>query len=333
MKKVLYVIIGIAAIYFILCLFGPSSIKFERSALINAPKELVQKQLADLKYFHEAWSPWSEKDPNAKITFTGENGQPGSVFAWDGNVDSVGKGSMTYEKTVGDSILLTLRFDGMGDSKVYYITKDSASATNVIWGMIFVVGLFSRAIKLFMKFVKMMAPDYEKGLKKLKASLEAMSATPDSPAYEIKEMQWEAKTFYGKKINTSFDKLSAFFGENYQKLGEAMSKAKIEPVGAPKAIFFTFDEKTMMTDVAAVMEIPADKKLDGFEKFESPAGKVLMLEYWGAYDKSGDAHSAMDTYIKKNNLTQGLVFEEYITSPMTEKDTAKWQTNIYYLVK
>ena len=24
---------------------------------------------------------------------------------------------------------------------------------------------------------------------------------------------------------------------------------------------------------------------------------------------------------------------EYITDPMTEKDTAKWQTNIYYLVK
>lgn len=333
MKKVLYVILALFVIYLILCIAGPSSIKFERAALINAPKDLVQKQMTDLKYFHESWSPWSEKDPNMKTTFTGEMGQPGSTFAWDGNKDSVGIGSMTYEKTVGDSIHLTLRFEGMGDTKVYYITKDSASATNVIWGMTFDVGFFGRAFMLFMNFDKMMAPDFEKGLAKLKTNLESMSDGAEASPYEVKEVQWEAKTFYGKKETLTFDKIEKFFGENYGKLGEALGKAKIQPVGMPKAIYFSYDENAGTTECAAVMEIANNVKLDGFEKFESPAGKALLIEYYGAYDKSKEAHYAMDAYIKKNNLTQGLVIEEYVTDPMTEKDTAKWLTNIYYLVQ
>jgi effector-binding domain-containing protein len=44
-------------------------------------------------------------------------------------------------------------------------------------------------------------------------------------------------------------------------------------------------------------------------------------------------HMGMDEYMKEKSLTQTLVLEEYVTDPMTEKDTAKWQTNIYYLVK
>ena len=105
MKKVLYVIGGLIAIYLILCLFGPSTVKVERSIDINAPKELVQKQLSDLKFFHDAWSPWSERDSAMKTTYTGEPGQPGSTYAWESDKDDVGKGSMTYEKTINDSVL------------------------------------------------------------------------------------------------------------------------------------------------------------------------------------------------------------------------------------
>ena len=41
----------------------------------------------------------------------------------------------------------------------------------------------------------------------------------------------------------------------------------------------------------------------------------------------------MDAYIKEKGLAQSYVLEEYVTDQMTEKDTAKWLTNIYYLVK
>ena len=38
--------------------------------------------------------------------------------------------------------------------------------------------------------------------------------------------------------------------------------------------------------------------------------------------------------IKANDLEQyGKVIEEYVTDPMSEKDTTKWLTNIYYMIR
>ena len=333
MKKVLYVILGLVAIYLVLCLFGPSTVKVERSVDINAPKELVQTQLADLNFFHDTWSPWTEKDSAMKITYAGEMGQPGSTYAWESDKKEVGKGMMIYDQTVNDSVLQTLRFDDMGDAKVYFITKPVENATNVTWGMIFDVGFFHRGPMLFMNFDKHIGPDYERGLAKLKPVLEQMAAAPAPATYEIKEVQWEAKTYYGKKEKVSFDKMSAFFGANFSKIGEDLGKAKVQPVGMPKAIYFSYDEKGQSAECAAVMEVPNGTNVSGWEKFETPAGKVLLIEYYGPYEKSGDAHYAMDAYIKKNGLTQGLVLEEYVTDPMTEKDPSKWLTNIFYVVK
>lgn len=332
MKKLLYIILGLVALYMLLCFFGPSHVKMERSIEINASKELVQAKLADLKFFHDEWSPWTEKDTAAKTTYAGEMGQPGSSYAWDSQVSEVGKGMMIYDKTVGDSILMTLRFDGMGDSKVYFITTATNNATNVVWGMAFDVGFFGRGFMLFMNFEKQMAPDYEKGLNSMKKAMET-AASNAVPAYEVKEIQWDAKTFYGVKQTLSADKLAGFFGESYGKLGAALGKAKVQFMGAPKAIYFSFDEKTMITECAAVVEVPSGTKLEGFEKYEIPAGKVLQIEYYGAYEKTGAAHYAMDDYLKKNGLKQGYVFEEYVTDPMVEKDTAKWLTNIYYTLQ
>lgn len=334
MKKILYVIIGICALYLILCFFGPSKIKVERSIDIKATSvEDLQHQLADLKFFHDKWSPWTKRDPNMKTIYTGVCCEPGSTYRWESELDSVGKGTMTFNKFTPDSVLLTLNFDGMGDNDLYFITKPSTNGTiNVTWGVVFDIGFFGRVPMMFINMDKMIGPDYENGLAKLKQEIESMPAET-ATNYEVKELSWDAKTFYGVKDKLSFEKIAAFFGTSYGKIGDALGKAKAQPIGMPKAIYFTFDEKTMVTDVAAVMEVANGTKLEGVEKFETPASKVLLIEYFGAYDKSANAHYAMDAYMKQKGLTQTFVLEEYANDPMTEKDTAKWQTNIFYLVK
>src|SRR5690606_23785531 len=147
-------------------------------------------------------------------------------------------------------------------------------------------------------------------------SKDTLESAPKQANYNVEETNWEAKTYYGVKANLSFDKISAFFGVSYGKIGAAMQKAKAEMISAPSAIYFTIDEKTMVTDVAAVMEVAKGKVLKGVEKFELPASKVLKIAYFGAYDKSGEAHYAMDDYMKAHELTQTYVLEEYVTDPM-----------------
>lgn len=334
MKKILYVIIGICAIYLIMCLFGPSKIKVERSIDIKASSvEDLQHRLADFKFFHDKWSPWTRRDPNMKTSYKGTCCEPGSSYRWESELDSVGKGTMTLNKFTPDSVLMTLSFDGMGDNELYFITKPSDKGSiNLTWGVIFDIGFFGRAPMLFINMDKAIGPDFENGLARLKQEIES-TPSESTANYKVEEMNWDARTYYGVKGSMTFDKIAAFFGQSYGKIGEAMKKAKVEMMSAPSAIYFTFNEQTMVTDVAAVMQVPDGTKLNGVEKFELPSGKVLKIAYYGAYEKSGDAHHAMDAYIKEKGLTQGYVLEEYVTDPMTEKDTAKWLTNIYYMVK
>ena len=331
MKKVAYVVIGIAVLYLILCLFGPSTVKVERSIDIkNKSVEDMQHKLADLKFFHDKWSPWTRRDPNMKTTYTGVCCEAGSKYAWESEKDSVGKGSMTFDKFSNDSVLLTLHFDGMGDSKVYYITKAANEGMNVTWGMIFDIGFFGRAPMLFMSLDKMMGPDYEEGLSNLKKVIES---TPAEEAYSIKEISWEPQVYIGKRGTFKFMDLPAFFGENYPKLGEYFAKNNLKMYGAPSAIYFKYDEVKMETECAAVFITKDKVKAKEWETFEIPASKVLMIEYYGAYEKSANAHYAMDAYMKEKGITQNFVIEEYVTDPMSEKDTAKWLTNIYYVLK
>lgn len=333
MKKILYVLVGLVALYFILCVFGPNQIKVERSIEINAPAELVKVKLGDYKFFQEQWSPWTEKDPGMKTTYTGDAGMEGHSVAWESAVKEVGKGSMTYKGIHGDTVMHMLHFDGhQSDAHIYHIVTANGTISKVTWMMADETPFVFRAMMLFMNMDKMVGPDFEKGLIKLKTAMESMPVE-SAAHYDIEEMNWDVKTYYGIKTNTTFDKLSVFFAESYGKIGKAMKKAKVDMVSAPSAIYFSFDEKTMVTDVAAVMEVPNGTKLDGVEKFEIPAGKVLKIAYYGAYDKSANAHYAMDAFMKAKGMTQSYVLEEYVTDPTVEKDTTKWLTNIYYMIK
>jgi hypothetical protein len=335
MKKVLYVILALVLIYLGLCAVGPREVKVERSTTIAAPAELIKKQLGDFTYFHDAWSPWSEKDTAMKVTYSGEAGMPGHSYTWEGNKE-VGKGSMTLTGMNGDSVNQSLVFDGMEPARSYFIVTPENGMNKVTWGMNFHVGFFARGFMLFMNMDKMVGADYEKGLAKLKPALEEM-AKNQPPAndtkYEVTEGNWEARTYFGKKTTTTFDKLSAFFAASFPKLFNDTKQAKLQPLGAPSAIFYTFDQKNMTTECAAVVALAPGSDLKGWEKIEVPACKVVQVAYYGPYEKSMGAHKAISAYMEPKGMKESLVIEEYVTDPMTEKDSTKWLTNIYYLVK
>jgi hypothetical protein len=332
MKKVLYIILGILVLYIVLAFCGPKQIKVERQVTINKANGLVKEKLSDYKFFHDHWSPWTEKDPAMKTTYEGNPGEIGHRYTWSGNKD-VGSGAMKLVAYSGDTIMQTLTFEREGDSKAYFILKDDNGGTNVTWGMMFDVGFMGRPFMLFMNMDKMLGEDYEKGLSKLKNELESMKDAPMTN-YEIMEHNWEEKTFVGtkrEKMNAS--QMGAFFGTNFPKLGADLGKGKIQPEMAPSALVYSWDEKTMDCECAAVMAVPKGTKMKGWETHVVPAAKVLHVAYYGAYEKSGDAHMAIGKYMQEKGLKDQVVIEEYVTDPMVEKDTAKWLTNIYYVLK
>lgn len=333
MKKILYVVLTLLVVYLVLALFGPKEIKVERSISINKPSTLVTTKLADFKYFHDEWSPWSEKDPNMKTTYTGNPGEVGHFYSWEGNKE-VGKGEMEIKAFNGDSLLQRLSFEGMGDSKAYFIVKDKSPVTDVTWGMIFEIGFFGRPMMLFMNMDKMIGADYEKGLTTLKTKLEAIKEEMAASNHEVKEIQWDERTFYGtKKTKMDGNELGAFFGDNWPKMFAQSQEEKIQPVMSPCGIFYSWDEKTMATECVAALCIPNGTELKGWEKYSIPASKVLIAPHYGDPAKSIEAHYAIDAYMKERKLDYTFVIEEYVTDPTLEKDTARWLTNIYYILK
>jgi effector-binding domain-containing protein len=333
MKKVVYVILGLIAVYFILCLAGPSSSRVERSAEINAPADKVREKTTDLKFFHDVWSPWTELDPNMKVSYTGEAGKEGASMSWESDMNDVGKGTMTYQRTRQDSVIYLMNFGGF-QPNIYFIVKSlDASKSTMSWILYGKTPFLFRGMALFMNMDKKLGDLFEKGLSKFKTAMEAMPAETAAAHYDVQELTWEAKTYYGKRTKLEFPKMAEYIGKTYGEIGEAMKKAKAEAIGAPKAIYFSFDETAMVADFAPVMEVANTVKLGGLEKFETLAGKVLLIDYYGSYEKSAQAHYAMDAYMKEKGLKQSVVVEEYVTDPMTEKDTAKWLTRIYYVVK
>ena len=174
MKKVLYVIGGIALIYLVFCLFGPSVIKVERAVSINASADVVKSKITDYAVFNQ-WSPWAEKDPAMKFTLEGTAGTVGHKYAWEGNKE-VGKGTMTLTKVDGDLITEDLHFDGRGVSSVSFALKPEGTGTNVTWGIDMNIPFFGRGMMLFMKgkMDQMLGGDFEKGLGKLKTVVESI---------------------------------------------------------------------------------------------------------------------------------------------------------------
>jgi effector-binding domain-containing protein len=331
MKKILYVIIAIGVLYIVLALFGKPDVKVERQISISKPAEVIMPKLTDLKFFHDQWSPWTEKDTAMVTNYSGEPGKIGHKMDWSGN-KNVGTGSMEITNIKNDSIIMKLVFKGKGESKGYYIVSGKDKMTNVTWGLEMKIPFFARPVMMFMNMDKMMAPDFENGLAKLKKVMEE-TKEESVASYEIKEIEWPETNYIGKKETLTFDKLAEFFGKNYSAISAELGKNKIQAEGPPSSIYWTFDQQAGKTEVAAVFKVAKGTKLKGYESFSFPASKVLQLVYNGGYSKIGDAHMALGKYMKDKALTQNVAVEEYITDPMTEKDSTKWQTNIYYLLK
>jgi hypothetical protein len=335
MKKVVYVVLAIVLVYFICCLSGPAVIKVERSATINAPLDTVKSYIVNYNNFKE-WSPWAEKDPTMKMTIEGEPGKIGHKYSWEGS-KTVGKGTMTITSVGSDTVIEKLAFDGRGESDVIYAFKPEGTSTEIIWTMKMEVGFFGRGMMLFMKpkMHRTLGEDFELGLQKLKTLTEAKSAIPKMyQGYEVKELNWNEKTYFGKKANVEIDNLKSFLANNFSMISADFKRNKIELVGSPSCLYFTYNEFGNKTECAVVYCVANGITIKGLEKFVTPPSKVLQIIYFGAFNKEMKApHLGMEEYMKEKGLAQTLVIEEYVTTQVTEKDTAKWQTNIYYLVK
>lgn len=332
----------LVVLWAVLGLIGPKETGvMEEKITINAPQEMIYEEVSDYKKFY-VWSPWTEKDPNAKVTYSGEMGQVGAKYAWESESPDMGNGSMEVKTTdPSNSVASEMRFD-LGFTELVSTTGFKLAPVDggveVTWDIHGKIPFPFRAMALFGDMNEQARPDFQQGLKNLKEHCEAKAAemaAKAEPAYAVTKSDFPGMTYLGVKAeNIKVDEVSAFYAESFPKLYGAAGAAGLQPVTKSSAVMLTWNEEEMSGDVVAGAGFGEAVELNGFESVTIEAGDMLTIDYYGPYEGVIAAHNAMGAYMEDNELEMnGPVVEEYITDPMEEADQSKWLTKVYYFVK
>jgi hypothetical protein len=164
------------AIVLILAMTKPDNFRVQRVATIKAPAETIFSVIND---FHRwgSWSPWENRDPAMKRSFSGAGSGKGAVYAWDGN--KVGSGRMEIlDTSVPSKIIIKLDFlkpfEAHNTAEFTMLPRADATTTattvgtTVTWAMFGPAPFMSKLMQVFMNIDNMIGKDFEIGLANLK---------------------------------------------------------------------------------------------------------------------------------------------------------------------
>jgi carbon monoxide dehydrogenase subunit G len=146
----------------------PPDCRYERTAQVSAPPDVVFSIINDLHQWGE-WSPWEKRDPNMQKTFEGPSAGPGAIYIWNGNND-VGEGRLTIlNAKPGEVVTMKLEFmrPFKATNEVNFKLAPSHGGTRVSWIMDGKRNFMMKAMSLFMNMDKMIGKDFEQGLASL----------------------------------------------------------------------------------------------------------------------------------------------------------------------
>lgn len=328
---ILAVIVVTAALSFLL----PTSQKIERSEVINAPAKIIYQQLIKLENFNK-FSVWSQQDSSAIYTISGTDGTVGAISSWTGSPEISGKGkieitALEQDRKVEHKLHFTQPKEGNASS--VFTLNENNGLTTVTWTFEMATPRPWNIFNLFYSMDKQMGKDFEQGLATLKSLIEQQTGTAGNNNYEVLTMDFPSTTFAVIRQQVKWSDIHTFQTQHLPIIRSEAIKANASP-GTASSLFYNWDEKNQLTDMAAALPIKNGTELNNsLVKTENiPTGKAVYVNHYGNYEKAINAYNSIYAYLDKYKLKQKFpVIQQYITGPASEKDTAKWLTKIVFL--
>jgi uncharacterized protein YndB with AHSA1/START domain len=167
---IIAVVLAIAiAIILIVAATKADRFSFQRGTTIKAPPEKIFPLIND---FHQwgSWSPYENKDPAMKRSYSGAASGQGAVYAWEGN-KNVGSGRMEIlQSTAPSKIVIKLDFFAPfeGHNTAEFTMLPQGDATNLTWLMHGPLPFMGKVMHVFINMDRMVGKDFEAGLANLK---------------------------------------------------------------------------------------------------------------------------------------------------------------------
>src|ERR1700720_4535101 len=141
----------VIAIVLILAATKPNTFSVQRATTVKAPPERIFPLIND---FHQwgTWSPYENKDPAMKRTYSGAASGRGAVYAGDGNKNG-GSGRMEIlEASMPSKIVIKLDFftPFEGHNTAEFTMLPQGDVTSLTWLMHGPARLMSRVMQVFM---------------------------------------------------------------------------------------------------------------------------------------------------------------------------------------
>lgn len=181
LKGLLLFLAGVVALFFAVGLFLPKSAHVERSIATTASPATVFGIVNGFRRFNE-WSPWAGLDPQTRYTYSGPESGVGARMEWASDNPDVGNGSQEVVAIEPDASVTNQLDLGMGKPSMATIRlAPDGAGTRITWTLDsdFSDSLVGRYFGLMLD--RMVGPDYDKGLARLKAIAEATATEAAAP--------------------------------------------------------------------------------------------------------------------------------------------------------
>ncbi len=319
------------SIVFVLILFVtggfllPHLVHVERSIEIERPASTVFTILNSYDSF-TTWSPWAERDPDARYEYSGPVAGVGARMSWNGDPRLVGSG---WQEIIASQpfsrVEMSLDFEqqGMADTYFQIDSLDTGRRVRLTWGFdtnltegqgIF-GGLLARYFGLF--FDKWIGRDYEQGLAKLKVFAESLPAT-DFADLDV-EIVWAEPLdilFIPADSGHDLDDLSASLAAAFQTIIEFMAQNDLEMAAQPMAITRNLDDRGYEFDAAIPVAMKEVELGESLRAGKSPEGPAVKVVHRGSYAGMAPSYEKLAAYMTIRGFSQGAVsWEHYISGP------------------
>jgi effector-binding domain-containing protein len=337
LKWFVFILMAIVLIYIIMCALGPKNLNTSRTTTIKAAPSMVYNQVNNLKSW-PAWSPWNDMDTSMVITYGQKSEGKGATYSWKGDPNLTGSGDMLVTESVkNEKTSVTMNFHDYGSTSfVDFNLTPKGNEVEVEWKMEDEKDLsfMLRGMMLALGQKGKLEKNFDDGLAALKANAEKR-ATGVYGGFKINPVEEKEKHYIMNRQEVDVKNIAQFYATNLGSLFGKVQKNGVEMSGKPCGLFFKWDEANGKTDMAAAIPVAEKLWIKDASSYDIPAGKGLQIDYYGDYNGTEAAHSAMDEYLKDHGLFNNPpIIEEYVTDPSEEPDPSKWLTKItYYITK
>ncbi len=142
--------------------------RVERSTVIDACAAAIFSHIDDVRAW-DAWSPYEKMDANLAKTYSGPARGKGAAYAWVGK--KAGSGSMEItQSTPSSEVVIKLEFTKpfTAHNTPEFTLEPHGSGTKVTWAMFGPNTCTSKVMGLFFTMDKMVGPQFDDGLARLK---------------------------------------------------------------------------------------------------------------------------------------------------------------------